>query len=116
MTTAITLFWSFRSPYSYVALPRVARLAEEFGVELEMRIVHPAAIRNPGYFRNLNKLARPLVRPHHGVSRRAFLWARPGRNPALAIGRAAEMKAVALLRRDGRVLKLILAGAKAEYF
>jgi 2-hydroxychromene-2-carboxylate isomerase len=57
--TAITLFWSFRSPYSYVALPRVARLAEEFGVELDMRIVHPAAIRNPEYFRKMNKLARP---------------------------------------------------------
>lgn len=59
MTTAITLFWSFRSPYSYIALPRVAQLAEQFGVEVELRIVHPAAIRNPEYFRTMNKLARP---------------------------------------------------------
>jgi 2-hydroxychromene-2-carboxylate isomerase len=59
MSDSITLFWSFRSPYSYVALPRVAQLAEQFSVELDLRIVHPAAIRNPDYFRKMNKLARP---------------------------------------------------------
>ena len=59
MSDAITLFWSFRSPYSYVALPRLAQLAGQFSVELDLRIVHPAAIRNPDYFRKMNKLARP---------------------------------------------------------
>jgi 2-hydroxychromene-2-carboxylate isomerase len=37
----------------------VAQLAEQFGVEVDFRIVHPAAIRNPEYFRTMNKLARP---------------------------------------------------------
>ena len=45
------LYWSFRSPYSYIALPRVAALARDFAVEVGMRVVHPAAIRNPAYFR-----------------------------------------------------------------
>ena len=59
MSDPITLFWSFRSPYSYIALPRVIALSERFDSPLEMRIVHPAALRNPSYFRSMNPLARP---------------------------------------------------------
>jgi 2-hydroxychromene-2-carboxylate isomerase len=54
----ITLFWSFRSPYSYIALPRVIALSERFDAPLEMRIVHPAVQRNPDYFKSMNPLAR----------------------------------------------------------
>lgn len=59
MNESITLFWSFRSPYSYIALPRVIALSERFGVPLDIRVVHPAALRNPDYFRGMNPLARP---------------------------------------------------------
>jgi 2-hydroxychromene-2-carboxylate isomerase len=79
MTTAVSLFWSFRSPYSYIALPRMAQLAEQFGVELDMRIVHPAAIRNPNYFRTMNKLARPYFM--HDSAREAAFHRLPFRRP-----------------------------------
>ena len=59
MALSFDLYWSFRSPYSYIALPRVAALARDFAVEVEMRVVHPAAIRNPAYFRAMNPLSRP---------------------------------------------------------
>lgn len=59
MSDPIILFWSFRSPYSYVALPRVIALAKQFACELDLRIVHPAALRNPQYFGQMNPLARP---------------------------------------------------------
>ena len=59
MNDSITLFWSFRSPYSYIALPRLVTLSQRLDVELDLRIVHPAAIRNPDYFRTMNPLARP---------------------------------------------------------
>lgn len=55
----VELYWSFRSPYSYLALPRVKRLAAEYPVHWEIRIVYPLAIRTPGYFRHMNPLARP---------------------------------------------------------
>jgi 2-hydroxychromene-2-carboxylate isomerase len=79
MSNAVTLFWSFRSPYSYIALPRLVRLAEEFGVELDLRIVHPAAIRNPEYFRKMNKLARPYF--VHDSAREAAFHGLPFRRP-----------------------------------
>jgi 2-hydroxychromene-2-carboxylate isomerase len=59
MALSFELYWSFRSPYSYIALPRVMLLTRDFAVEVEMRVVHPAAIRNPAYFRAMNPLARP---------------------------------------------------------
>ena len=59
MTLSFELYWSFRSPYSYIALPRVMALARDYEVDVEMRVVHPAAIRNPAYFRAMNPLSRP---------------------------------------------------------
>lgn len=59
MSLSFELYWSFRSPYSYIALPRVVALARDFAVDVELRVVHPAAIRNPAYFRAMNPLSRP---------------------------------------------------------
>jgi 2-hydroxychromene-2-carboxylate isomerase len=55
----VTLFWSFRSPYSYIVLPRVVELQRRANVNIDLRIVHPAAIRNPSYFKRMDPLARP---------------------------------------------------------
>ena len=61
MGTALSfeLYWSFRSPYSYIVLPRVIALVQRHDVSVDVRIVHPAAIRNPSYFKTMNPLARP---------------------------------------------------------
>ena len=53
------LYWSFRSPYSYLALPRVKRLAAEYRLQWNVRIVYPLALRTPDYFKHMNPLARP---------------------------------------------------------
>jgi 2-hydroxychromene-2-carboxylate isomerase len=55
----VELFWSFRSPYAYLAMPRLDRLRQETGVAIEMRVVHPNILRNPNYFKTMNPLARP---------------------------------------------------------
>ena len=55
----VDLYWSFRSPYSYLALSRAARFAAQYPVEWKVRVVYPLAIRTPGYFKGVNPLARP---------------------------------------------------------
>ena len=55
----VTLYWSFRSPYSYIVLPRVVELQRNANVKVDFRIVHPNAIRNPAYFKRMDPLARP---------------------------------------------------------
>ena len=59
MVLTVELYWSFRSPYSYIVLPRILELQRRYYVTIDLRIVHPAAIRNPGYFARMNPLARP---------------------------------------------------------
>lgn len=56
---SIELYWSFRSPYSYLVLPRILSLTQQFKVDIDIRVVHPAAVRNPAYFKAMNPLARP---------------------------------------------------------
>lgn len=41
------VYWSFRSPYSYLATPSMIEITEKYDVELNLRVVLPIAIRNP---------------------------------------------------------------------
>jgi 2-hydroxychromene-2-carboxylate isomerase len=51
MTLSVDLFWSFRSPYSYLALPKTMRLVAEYDVAVEARPVYPLAVRVPDFFK-----------------------------------------------------------------
>lgn len=50
MTLSAELFFSFRSPYSYLAIGRYRALAEMFDVDIALRPVYPLAIRQPDFF------------------------------------------------------------------
>lgn len=50
MTLTADIFWSFRSPYSYLATRRYRALAEEYDLTLHLRPVYPLAIRQPDFF------------------------------------------------------------------
>ncbi len=56
MALAVDCFWSFRSPYSYLATGRLVRLAAELDVDLRVRPVLPLAIRTPGFFERVDPL------------------------------------------------------------
>ena len=47
MTLNADLFFSFRSPYSYLAIGRYRALSEEYNVDIALRIVWPIAVRDP---------------------------------------------------------------------
>ena len=46
MRNSIDVYWSFRSPYSYLATPDMLRLREDFDVEVNLRVVLPIAVRS----------------------------------------------------------------------
>ncbi len=50
MTLSAELFFSFRSPYSYLAIGRYRALSEMFDVDISLRPVYPLAIRQPDFF------------------------------------------------------------------
>ena len=56
MTLTYDLFWSFRSPYSYLVTPRLLELEREFDVKVAVRPVYPIAVRIGGFFKSVNPL------------------------------------------------------------
>jgi 2-hydroxychromene-2-carboxylate isomerase len=62
MTLSVDLFFSFRSPYSYLALPKTVKLVAEYDASVNLRPVYPLAVRVPGFFKRADpKFARYVV-------------------------------------------------------
>ena len=81
MPLTFDLFWSFRSPYSYLATGRLVRLAAEYDVTIKLRPVLPIAVRLPNFFKNVNPLWPPYllrdtmrIAEYHGID---YSWPRP---------------------------------------
>jgi 2-hydroxychromene-2-carboxylate isomerase len=54
MTLSVDLFYSYRSPYSYLALPKTMKMTEDYDVAVNLRPVYPLAVRVPGFFKRTN--------------------------------------------------------------
>jgi 2-hydroxychromene-2-carboxylate isomerase len=81
MTVAVDVFWSFRSPYSYLATGRLVELEKRYDLEIRVRPVLPLAVREPDFFRRVNPLwpaylMRDTARiaQYHGID---YRWPRP---------------------------------------
>ncbi|HUO91134.1 MAG TPA: DsbA family protein [Rhizomicrobium sp.] len=61
MTLSIDLFWSFRSPYSYLATPRLCEMAAEYDLTINVRPVYPLAVRSGEFFSQVNPLWVPYL-------------------------------------------------------
>lgn len=62
MTLSVDLYYSFRSPYSYLALPKTMKLVADYDATVNLRPVYPLAVREPGFFKKTNpKFARYVV-------------------------------------------------------
>jgi 2-hydroxychromene-2-carboxylate isomerase len=54
MSFVVDLFFSFRSPYSYLALTKTRRMVDMYDVVVRLRPVYPLAVRIPNFFKNAN--------------------------------------------------------------
>src|SRR4029450_5446010 len=52
----VDLYWSFRSPYSYLATPRLVALERDHALRANVRPVLPLAVRDPDFFGRANPL------------------------------------------------------------
>ena len=50
----VDLYFSFRSPYSYLILPRIVLMRDKYGVDVNFKQVYPLAIREPEFFKGKN--------------------------------------------------------------
>jgi 2-hydroxychromene-2-carboxylate isomerase len=65
-TLSIDVFWSFRSPWSYLATPRLRDWQDRYDLNVRFRPVYPIAIRTPEFFLN----AHPQWGPYFGLDLR----------------------------------------------
>ena len=56
MTLTYELYWSFRSPYSYMIMSRLVALERDFDVRGTIRPVYPLAVRTPEFFETRDAL------------------------------------------------------------
>lgn len=121
---SVDLFYSYRSPYSYLALPKTRALTQSHDVNVNLRAVYPIAVRIPGFFKNANPQFAPyIVRDSMRVAEHAgipFRWPRP--DPIVqdmaTLDVATEQPRIrritrlcALAQLDGRALDFTLAMA-----
>jgi 2-hydroxychromene-2-carboxylate isomerase len=81
MTLSFDFFFSFRSPYSYIATPMVEGLMGRYDMAPQMRVVLPIALRIPGFFKQVNPLWPPyLARDTYRIAQMngiPYRWPRP---------------------------------------
>jgi 2-hydroxychromene-2-carboxylate isomerase len=81
MSLSFDLFWSFRSPYSYLATGRIVELTKQYDVDVNVRVVLPIAVRIPGFFDQVNPLWPPyLMRDTMRIAQSLgipYMWPQP---------------------------------------
>jgi 2-hydroxychromene-2-carboxylate isomerase len=58
---SVDLYWSFRSPYSYLALHHVRTLSKAYALRWNVKVVYPLAIRTPDFFKRMDTQWRPYL-------------------------------------------------------
>jgi 2-hydroxychromene-2-carboxylate isomerase len=58
-TLQIDVFWSFRSPWSYLATRRLRSWQEDYQLQVNFRPVYPIAVRTPEFFHKVDPLWFP---------------------------------------------------------
>lgn len=111
MTIDVDLFWSFRSPYSYLSLPKAAKLVETYDLTIHARPVYPLAVRDPTFFARTNrKFARYVVldstriAEHEGIP---FRFPRP--DPIVQ-----NMQTLEIAKEQPRIRHLMRLAAAAQ--
>ena len=111
MSATIDLFWSFRSPYSYLAMPATLQIEQEFAVEVRFRPVLPLAVRDASFFSADNLKRAKYIRLD--APRRADLLSMPFRWPA-PDPIVQDMQTYKIATEQPYIYRLTYLGAEAE--
>lgn len=111
MTANIDLYFSFRSPYSYLATPGALQLEKDYDVEIALRPVLPLAIRQPDFFNPANLQKARYI----GMDweRRAEMLGMPHKWPS-PDPIVQDFKTFTIAREQPYIYRLVRLGVEAE--
>jgi 2-hydroxychromene-2-carboxylate isomerase len=111
MTLSVDLYFSFRSPYSYLALPKTLKLVAEYDVDVSLRPVYPLAVRVPDFFKRTDpQFVRYVVLDSNRVAKYEnipFRFPRP--DPIVQ-----DMKTLEVAEHQPYIRRLTRLGAAAQ--
>ncbi len=82
MQNSVDVFWSFRSPYSYLVTPDLLKLRDDYDVDVVLRPVLPIAVRDDALLFNADNRKAPQYIVMDSMRRAQYLglpiaWPRP---------------------------------------
>lgn len=109
---AVDVYWSFRSPYSYLATPGMLDIRKRYEVEVNLRVVLPIAIRDPEALFNAQNAKRTRYIAMDWVRRAEFLgmpnkWPRP--DPIVQ-----DLKTLRVAEEQPYIFRLSKLGVEAQ--
>jgi 2-hydroxychromene-2-carboxylate isomerase len=111
MTLSVDLFYSYRSPYSYLALPKTMKMTADYDVTVNLRPVYPLAVRVPGFFKRTNpQFVRYVVLDSNRVAKHEnipFRFPRP--DPIVQ-----DMSTLDVAEQQPNIQRLTRLGAAAQ--
>ena len=111
MLGIVDLFWSFRSPYSYLATPGALALQRDFAVTVRFRPVLPLAVRDPAFFSpdNLKRAKYIGIDWPRRAEMLGMAHAWPSPDPIVQ-----DLKTYAIAKEQPHILRLTCLGVEAE--
>lgn len=113
MSEVVDVYWSFRSPYSYLVTPDLVRLQEDFDVDVQLRVVYPIAIRNPGLVFDPSNPNKPRYIMKDSIRRAEFLGL-PFRMPARPDPIVQELGTMKVADEQPYIYRLSALGVEAN--
>lgn len=112
MNKSVDVFWSFRSPYSYLVTPDLLRLRHDFDVAVQLRPVLPIALRAKATVFDASDKKRPRYIVMDSIRRAEFLglpfkWPNP--DPV-----AQDLETFELDENQERIWRLTTLGVEAQ--
>lgn len=112
MSEVVDVYWSFRSPYSYMVTPDLQRLRDDFDVDVRMRIVFPIAVRDPSMLFDPSTRNKALYIVRDSRRRAEFLglpYAAPDPDPIVQ-----DLESMSIAEDQPYIYRLSALGVEAQ--
>ncbi len=113
MSEVIDTYWSFRSPYSYLAIPGLLQLRQDYDVEIALRVVLPIAVRAPEKVFDPDNL-KPMLYIVMDAQRRAEYLDMPYRFPANPDPVVQDLQTLSVPKEQPYIYRLCKLGVEAQ--
>lgn len=113
MSEVIDTYWSFRSPYSYLAIPELLQLRQDYDVDIALRVVLPIAVRAPEKVFDPENL-KPVLYIMMDAQRRAQYLDIPYRFPPKPDPVVQDMETLSVPEEQPYIYRLCKLGVEAQ--